>query len=146
MPSETLSSTASSPATNGAAWRALQSPATWEGIPGVDEVSDPRYDSDGRLTGFDFTTHVGSMWFRGHATRSNVVDGQSLEWEVQTPELNGSVAVGIRAEADGTQVTVTLTFASAGLMSSVLFPKIATSIRNDFPEAVERFARELGTS
>jgi hypothetical protein len=146
MPSETLSRTASSPATNGAAWQALLSPATWEGIPGVDEVTDPRYDPDGRLTGFDFTTRVGSKWYRGHATRSAVVDGQFLEWDVQTPELNGSVAVGIRAEADGTQVTVTLTFTSVGLMSSVLFPMIVTSIRSDFPKAVERFARELGAS
>lgn len=146
MPSETLSRTASSPAASGDVWLALLSPATWEGIPGVDEVYEPRYDREGRLSGFDFTTRAGGRPYRGRATRSTVVDGHSLEWDVRTPELVGSVAVAIRADGDATEVTVTLTFASVGMISSMFFPVIATSIGSEFPDAVARFARELAAS
>jgi hypothetical protein len=146
MPSETLSRTASSPASTQEVWRSLQSPGTWEGIPGVDEVTEPRHDENGRLSGFDFVTRVGGRAYRGTAARLAGVEGESMGWDVKTPELVGSVEVAIRGDGNGTDVTVTLTFASVGMMSSMFFPVIVSSIGSEFPSAVDRFARGLGAS
>lgn len=143
MPTETLSRTASSPAPTEQVWQALQAPDTWEGIPGIDEVIVPHYDEDGQLAGFDFTTRVGGRSYRGRASRAPGVDGQSMGWKVETPELVGSVMVALQGNADGTDLTVTLTFASVGMMSSMFFPVISGSIGSEFPDAVDRFAREI---
>lgn len=146
MPNETLSRTASSPASTSEVWDSLQSPQTWEGIPGVDEVIEPRHDEKGQLTGFDFASRVGNKTYRGRATRAAGVEGQSMAWDVITPELVGSLAVSIQGGLGGTEVTVTLTFASVGMMSSMFFPVIAGSMGSEFPAAVDRFAKELGVS
>lgn len=144
MPSETLTRTASSPASSPDVWRALQSPETWQGIAGVDEVTAPRHDEEGRLSGFGFTTRIGGRPYRGTATRAAGVDGQSVRWDVKTPELAGALEVELRSAAEGTEVTVTLTFASVGMMSSMFFPVVVSSVGSEFPDAVDRFALKLG--
>ncbi len=144
MPRETFSHTARVPVPPEDLWPALDAPATWEGITGIDRVLDPIVDEQGRLAGFSFETRIGSVGYRGTAIPRERVEGSAITWDIDGGEIRGVTAVGLTTDGDGTLVGVTLEVESVGMMSTLFFPMIANAIRNGLPHAVEEFARGLG--
>lgn len=124
-------------------WRALDEPATWEGIGGVDRVYDPVIDDQGHLRGFSFDTLVGGRPYRGRATPRDRVEGITISWNIDSGEIRGVTSVDLEEENGDTTVTVTVAFEVSGMLSTLFFPVISAAIGNGLPEAVERFAESL---
>lgn len=143
MPTQTFTQTASTFASPKEVWIALQKPQTWEAIPGVDRVFDPVIDSVGALRGFSFESVAAGKTYLGQATPADRVEGESMTWNIKTSEVNGVLSVEIAPSETGSDLTVTLSVESLGILSSMFFPVIAGSIGSGFPEAVKGFAASL---
>ena len=127
-------------------WRALDDPAIWEGIGGVDRVYDPVIDDQGHLRGFSFDTLVGGRPYRGRATPRDRVEGITISWNIDSGEIRGVTSVDLEEEYGDTAVTVTVAFEVSGMLSTLFFPVISAAIGNGLPEAVERFAESLANA
>lgn len=99
---------------------------------------------DGRLRGFSFESIAGGRRHRGEATPAGREEGRSMAWRVESSEVRGTIEVALKPADEGTSVLVTVDVESAGLLSALLFPALAAAIGRGLPEAVERFADELG--
>ena len=140
MPFQTFTHQAMTEAGLGEVWAALDRPETWEGIGGVDRVFDAEVDSQGRLRGFSFDTVAAGKKYVGTATPHERIEGEKMAWQVQNSEVLGVTTVSLAPAGGGTAITVTLEVRSAGLLSSMFFPVIATAIGNGLPKSVEEFA------
>jgi carbon monoxide dehydrogenase subunit G len=125
-------------------WAALQIPETWEAIPGVDRVHDPVIDGEGRLEGFSFEAIAAGETYPGLATPETREEGEIIAWAIDTPEIEGTIRVDLEDSGAGTKCAVTIEVESRTILSSVLFPAIASAIGKGLPSAVEDFAREIG--
>ncbi len=144
MPSQTFTHTAFTPASPVEVWAALDRPATWEGISGIDRVTDSTRDESGTLTGFSFETTIGGRPYRGMAVPGERVEGSRLVWLIQSPDVGGSIGVALAPAGDGTDLTVDLTVAVDGFLASLFFPAITQALGRGFPEAVGEFAASFG--
>ena len=140
MPSQTFAHTSTAPAPSGEVWAALDEPATWESIGGVDRVFDPLVDSDGRLRGFSFDTVAAGKKYVGTATPHAREEGRLMSWRIQNSEIRGFTTVALASGGASTTITVTLEVESAGLLSGMFFPVIAAAIGSGLPRAVDGFA------
>lgn len=144
MPSQTFTHTAHTPAPPAEVWAALDRPETWEGISGVDRVTDSTRNEDGTLSGFSFETKIGGRPYRGVARPGERIEGSRLVWLIQSPDVGGSIGVDLAPSGDGTDVTVSLTVSIEGFLASLFFPAITQALGRGFPEAVTEFAAGLG--
>lgn len=140
VPTESFTHTATTSAPIEKVWAALDRPETWEGIGGVDRVFDPKVDEQGRLRGFSFETVAAGKRYIGMATPHERVEGETMAWQIQNPEVRGVTSVALRQSGDTTSISVTLQVESVGLLSSMLFPVIARAIGSGLPRAVDDFA------
>lgn len=129
-----------------AVWAALDEPATWEAVGGVDRVLDPILDVDGQLRGFSFEVVAGGRRYLGNATPLDRRHLEHMAWNVETSELRGSTGVALEEVQDGTRVTVTIEVESKGLLSTMFFPVIAGAIGKGLPRSVEQFAAGFNES
>ena len=144
MPSQTFSHSATAKAPAHKVWVALNQPRTWEGIGGVDRVYDPKIDDQGRLTGFSFDTVAAGKKYVGKAAPHERVEGQRIAWRIENSEVRGLTTVDLAPDGDQTRITVTLEVEGVGVLSTMLFPMIATAIGSGLPASVEEFARGFG--
>jgi hypothetical protein len=144
MPRETFTHKATTATPRIEVWQALDRPATWEGIAGVDRVIDPTIDEAGRLRGFMFETMVAGQPYRGTATEQRRIEGETMAWRIESSELKGAITVALADIDDGTEIQVTIEVASAGMLSAMFFPVIAGTLRHGFPDSVNQFAASLG--
>ena len=143
MPAENFQHTATTIANREQVWAALQQPETWEGVPGVDHVHDPVIDHNGALRGFSFESVVAGKKFLGRAIPAGRDEGRVMSWNVETPDLAGTITVQLDDATLGTNVAVSLYVESRGVLSSVFFPLISSTIGTGFPQTVESFAGGL---
>lgn len=146
MPKQSFSHTATAAASVGQVWAALDEPATWESIGGVDRVFNPTVDELGRLQGFSFETVVGGTTYIGEAKPSGRVEGRSMTWAIANKEIRGTIAVQLGEAGPNTELTVTIDLESAGFMSAMFFPVIAGAVGRGLPDAVDDFASGFGSS
>ena len=66
-----------------------------------------------------------------------------MTWNIETSEINGLLSVEIASSKTGSDLTVTLSVESRGMLSSMFFPVIADNIGSGFPKAVKEFAASL---
>ena len=140
MPSETFTHRATAAAGIQEVWAALDQPSTWESIQGIDRVTDPEVDADGRLQGFSFDSVVAGTAYRGTATPALREEGRLMAWEIENSEITGRIEVLLGDLGERTQLDVTLEAASKGMLSSMFFPVISKAIGNGFPRSVDEFA------
>jgi carbon monoxide dehydrogenase subunit G len=145
VPSQTFSHSAVAASPQDAVWKALDTPETWEGIPGVDRVFDPIIDDDARLRGFSFESTAGGRRHLGTALPEERVEGEVMAWRIETSEVHGGIRVELAPSPRGTAIEITLRVASAGIMSSMFFPVIAAAIGSGLPRAVDEFAAGLSS-
>jgi carbon monoxide dehydrogenase subunit G len=144
VPRQTFQHSSVTPAQADAVWKALDQPATWESIPGVDRVIDPIVDGSGRLVGFSFESMVGGKAYRGEASTAGREEEKMMAWDIRTSELKGRVTVALSAYGEGTRVYVRVDIEGVGMLGSVFFPVIASAVGNGFHETVNEFVRVLG--
>lgn len=144
MPTESFTHTAIARAPAANIWETLDEPSTWEEIGGVDRVSNPVIDSNGRLQGFSFEVRAAGRSYVGLATPHERAEGELMSWDVDTTEVRGITRVALEPMDDATRVTVTLQVESKGLLSAMFFPVIASTIGSGLPRSVDEFAQRFG--
>jgi hypothetical protein len=143
MAGQTFSHSATTGSDVGSVWARLDEPATWEGIPGVSRVFDPRVDEEGRLKGFEFETNIGGTMYRGNARSAGRAEGRMMSWAISSSEIEGKITVRLEANGGGTEVGVDLEAEGAGFLGSLLFPVISAALGNGFAATVEDFVADL---
>lgn len=143
MPKESFTHTAIAQAPASRVWETLDEPSTWEEIGGVDRVIDPVIDSDGRLQGFSFEVRAAGKKYVGFAKPHERSEGELMSWRVDTTEIRGVTRVALKPTDGGTEVTVTLEVESKGLLSSMFFPVIASTIGSGLPRSVDDFTQQF---
>jgi carbon monoxide dehydrogenase subunit G len=143
MPGQTFEHSATTDKAPDSVWAELDKPTTWEGIPGVDRVIDPRVDGQGRLQGFGFETLIGGTVYRAKASPAGRDEGRMMAWAISSSEIQGKITVGLAPNGSGTRVEVGLEAEGAGLLGSLLFPVISAAIGNGFASTVDGFVADL---
>jgi hypothetical protein len=143
MPGQTFEHSATSGKEVDAVWARLDEPSTWEGVPGVDRVIEPKIDEAGRLQGFRFETRIGGAVYRARATPAGREESRMMAWAIDSPEVQGKITVELAPNEQGTRVDVALDAEGAGLLGSILFPVISAAIGNGFAGTVEDFVAGL---
>jgi carbon monoxide dehydrogenase subunit G len=143
VPDQSFQHTATTPVAVEEVWRALDLPATWEAIPGVDRVIDPVFDASGQLQRFSFESAVGGRRYDGRATPAGRETERLIGWDIITSEIKGRIWVGLIPDGAGTRVDVHLDVEGVGILGSLFFPVIASAIGSGFPETVEEFVGQL---
>lgn len=92
------------------AWTKLQHPETWEGVAGIENLTDAQHDSAGNLTGFRFATE----------TALGRVDGRA-NVEPRPPGMT------IRGAEKGLEITIEVVVAEQGEVSSATIDASARS-------------------
>jgi hypothetical protein len=145
VPTQSFHSAADSRASIDDAWSALQRAATWEGVAGVDDVTDATHDADGQLTGFGFAGTVSGLRYPGQAAIASANPPDDMRLELTTSEMSATIDLRLTASGDGTRVLVDLTVTSRSFLAGMFFPSIAAAIGRGLPTAVENFATRLAT-
>ena len=128
-----------------AIWDSLTRVETWEKIPGVDQVTSSRSDESGNLDAFTFIATIGGRPYRGTARLRDRVEPSRMAWDIDSPDVRGSIAVDLAPDDGGTTVTVALTVAVDGFLASMFFPAITQALGRGFPDAVAEFAASLSS-
>lgn len=145
MPTQSFQAAAGSPASIDDAWSALQRADTWEGIAGVDDVTDATHDADGQLTGFAFAATVRGLRYPGQGAIASASPPDEMKLELTTSEMSATIDVRLIAAVEGTRVLVDLTVTSRSFLAGMFFSSIATAIGRGLPTTVENFATRLAT-
>ncbi|MGH8950799.1 MAG: SRPBCC family protein [Acidimicrobiia bacterium] len=145
MPDQTFQHSVTTSTGADKVWKALDQPATWEAIPGVDRVTDPVIDEAGRLQGFAFESFVGGKRYVGQAAPAGREEGRLTAWDIVTSEIRGRVTVDLEPVDEGTRVGVALSVEGVGLMGSLFFPMIASAIGSGYADTVDEFVNSLRT-
>lgn len=143
MPAQSFAASATADAPSDLVWEMLDQSGTWQGITGVDEVFDETRGQAGRLEGFKFYTTLGEKRYVGTAAHGSRVEGESLTWNIETPEIRGSITVALATSNTNTDVEVTMRVESVSMMASVAFPFIASAIGKGFQATVDDFVAGL---
>lgn len=143
MPSKSFQQSAVAHAGVEEVWSALNSPKSWESVPGVDRILESVIDQEGQLQRFTFESLAAGKRFLGRANPAGRELEKMMAWDIETSEILGLVIVRLRAIDDATRVDVSLRMESVGVLSSVFFPVIASAIGDGFPRTVEDFALGL---
>ena len=124
-------------------WERLQVPSTWGQIGGVDRLSEERFDASGDLCGYRFVIVVGGSEYHGAATRKAAVRQKQMVMEIDSSQVRGEIAVVLEPEAGATWVALSLSIASKGLFSSMLFPLITKAVAEGFERTAADFVNSL---
>ena len=122
MPQATFSHTVTVDASPERAWSVLQDPTTWSKIGPVADVSNPQYDDEGTLVGFDWVADVGGKQYDGKAVGGDCVPNESFSMTLDTSEIAGDVVATITPADSGTDVNVEITFRTKGMLSPIKHP------------------------
>ena len=143
VPTRTFTHAAVAPVPVDTAWFALQDPATWGAIGGVDEVYGAHHADDGTLVSYRFRASAGGQTYEGRARTSFAEPHRMMVVDVDTPELEGRITVTLEGGNPHTEVAVELTVRSKGMLATLFFPVVAAAIASGFPTSVEDFAGRL---
>lgn len=124
-------------------WEQLQQPSTWAQIGGVERLSGERFDQQGELLGYSFVIVVGGSEHHGTATRGIAIREKQMMMEIDSTQVRGEISVGLEPEGDATWVALSLSIASKGFLSSMLFPLIVNAVAGGFDEAAAAFVDSL---
>ncbi|MEX1126831.1 MAG: SRPBCC family protein [Acidimicrobiia bacterium] len=143
MPGKTFQQSAIAEAPIARVWIALNDPKSWESVPGVDRIVESVIDPEGQLQEFSFESEAAGKKYLGHATPAGREPEKMMAWDIETSEVRGRIVVSLSGADGETRVAVTLRLESVGVLSSVFFPVIASTIGDGFPKTVHDFAEGL---
>ena len=143
MPSEAFRATATTTSDPVTAWEAMQQPEVWEGIAGVEHVTDPEFHPDGSLARFRLAAIAAGKSYPGVAEVIESTPGRTMKLRLSTSELAATVALSLRASDQGTHLTIDVDMRTSTFMASLFFPVVAGVIGRGLPTAAEDFARRI---
>lgn len=143
MPTEKFRAAASTPTSPDTAWRSLQRATTWEGVAGVDQISNAAHAADGTLTSFSFVVSVGTMRYPGTSRVTHTERPRHMRLELTTTELVATIDVRLTDMGDNTGVEVDLAVSTKSFLAGMFFGAITDSIGRGLPSATEAFAQRL---
>ncbi len=124
-------------------WKQLQQPSTWAQIGGVERLSEERFDENGELLGYRFVIIVGGSEYQGTATRSVAIREKQMVMEIDSTQVRGDISVQLEPDGGATWVALSLSIASTGFFSSMLFPLIVKGVAGGFDGAAAAFVNSL---
>lgn len=127
----------------GDVWKQLQQPSTWAQIGGVERLSEERFNQNGELLGYRFVIIVGGSEYQGTATRSLALPEKQMVMEIDSTHVMGEISVQLEPDGGGTWVELSLSIASKGFFSSMLFPLIVKGVAGGFDDAAAAFVNSL---
>lgn len=92
---------------------------------------------------YKFIAAVGGQEHSGTAIRTAHMPGRRMVMEIDSEQLDGSIAIDIEQSGSEAAITVGMTVGSKGFMAAVMFPVISAAIASSFSETVERFVASL---
>ena len=117
----------------------------WRSVGPVQNLWDPTIE-DGVLTGFQWSTNIGGVVYKGTGTSVNPQRPHHYELILDTSEMAGTISVELAAGNPGrTEVEVALELRSKGFLSSMFFPLLSRAIGNGLPAQIEDLAVRLGS-
>jgi hypothetical protein len=140
MPSASFTHTVQIDTEPARTWAALQSADTWAGIGPISSVSGDVIDSDGILRSFEWTADVGGKTYRGTSTTTEAIVPTRFALKLDTSEIGGTVLAVLVPSEGGTDVAVTLSLTTKGMLSAMFFPAIKRALAAGFPQQVEDLA------
>lgn len=143
MPSESFQATATTTSAPEIAWKAMQQPDVWEGIAGVEQVSDPEFQSDGSLARFRLAATAAGKSYPGAAEVVESIPGRSMTLRLSTSELAATVALSLESADEGTLLTINVDIRTTTFMASLFFPVVADVMRRGLPTAAKDFAHRI---
>ena len=143
MPTQSFRAAASTPTSPDNAWTSLQRATTWEGVAGVEEISNAAHAPDGTLTSFAFVVSVGAMRYPGTSRVTHTERPRHMGLELTTTELVATIDVRLTDIGDDTGVEVDMSVRTKSFLAGMFFGAIADSIGRGLPAATEGFAQRL---
>ncbi|HSJ27125.1 MAG TPA: SRPBCC family protein [Acidimicrobiia bacterium] len=143
MPSQSFQSAARAAVPVDEAWAALQHPTVWEGVAGVDHVTDAEHDREGNMVAFAFAAVVGGMRYPGTSQVTHRRPPAHMRLELDTSELVATIDVALAPAEAQTDLRFELTVRTKSLLAGMFFPAIADSIGRGFPQAADDLATRL---
>ncbi len=137
MPSATFEETAQIDRAPSAVWDALQEPTVWASVGPVQKVWDPEFD-EGVLTGFKWSTNIGSKEYKGVGTALEHDRPDHYVLDLDAGEMAGTITTDLTdGNPGGTNIVVSIKIRSKGMLSSMFFPAIKSAIGSGFPQQVQ---------
>lgn len=146
MPSQRFQTSATTPTSPERAWTALQRAETWQGIAGVDHISDATHTADGHLRSFAFAVRVGGVPYRGTSTVTDAAAGERMHLELSTSEVLATIGVRLERVDSHTEVEFDLMVQSRSFLAGMFFGAIADSIGRNLAVTAVDFAHRLAQS
>ena len=143
MPSEAFQATATTTSAPEISWTAMQQPDVWEGIAGVEKITDPEFHPDGSLARFRFGVTAAGKSYPGVAEVVESIPGDSMTLQLSTSELAATVALSLEGAAQGTHLRIHVNIRTTTFMAGLFFPVVADVMRRGLPTAAEDFARRI---
>jgi carbon monoxide dehydrogenase subunit G len=143
MPSEAFQAIATTTANREVAWEAMQQPEVWEGIAGVEQVTDAEFHPDGSLARFRLAASAAGRSYPGVAEVVEATPGRSMTLHLRTSELAATVALSLDVADEGTRLTIDVEVRTTTFMASLFFPVVADVMRRGLPAAAEDFAHRI---
>jgi hypothetical protein len=122
------------------AWAKLQSEDTWAGIGPLSYVSDAVHGDDGTLKSFTWAADLGGKRYPGTARSTEANQPTRFVLEMDTSEIAGTVTAELAPTGPTSQVTVTISMRTKGMLSAMFFPAIKQALASGFPQQVEDLA------
>jgi hypothetical protein len=143
VPRQSFVHTAAVPAPVEVIWAGLQRPESWARIGGVERIASPLFDPTGDLIAYQFVAMVGGQPQVGVARRVQAERGKLVVMEIDSDQIEGSIAIEIEPTPGATLVTVGMTVVSKSFLAGFMFPLVVSSIASGFTETVEAFVGGL---
>lgn len=141
VPAQTFTGSATAKTPVEVVWASIDDVATWESVATIDKVTDARRDHSGRLTGFDFVTHVAGAAQKGVAKAVHRAEGKAIWRHVESSEITG---VELSSTGDDTEIKVTLDVSNRGFLAEMFFPGIVKKIGDGLAESVRQISTRFG--
>lgn len=122
-------------------WPTLQKLETWEGIGGMRDLRDGRWDDDGELTrfGFSIETPLGDIKDDADVTTSHSDDAASLHAVADSKGIRVDVVLELSAHDGGTRAE----FSIDGKSTSFLTKPLVGALRDTLESGIEREGKRL---
>ena len=143
MPREAFQATATTTSAPEVCWKAMQQPDVWEGIAGVEKVTDPEVHPDGSLARFRFAATVAGKSYPGVAEVVESIPGGFMTLQLSTSELTATIALSLVGADQGTHLTIDVNIRTTTFMAGLFFPVVADVMRRGLPTAAEDFADRI---
>lgn len=123
------------------AWAQLQYLETWEGVAGIEDLSDAEHDAAGNLAAFRFAVDTALGRVGGRATAAAKKPGMTIRGAAKGLEITLSVV--LIAAVNASKATVDASARSTSFLSTPLAMTLNALLDNSIDGEAEKIARRI---